>query len=84
MTRTEQALLGRGAPVDRPSPRPGAHAGICRGLAPPPHPLALRMIVGRSLFPIVSLVLIAGTLLWGPWVTLVLALVVWNVVGRFG
>lgn len=44
----------------------------------------LGQVFGRSLFPFVSLVLIAGTMLWGPWVTLVLALVWWNVVTRIG
>lgn len=35
---------------------------------------------GRSLLPIVALVLIAGTFLWGPFVTLILAFVWWRVV----
>ena len=35
---------------------------------------------GRSLLPIVALVLIAGTFLWGPWVTLILAFVWWRIV----
>lgn len=46
-----------------------------------PHAL-VGSLLGRSLFPLVALVLIAGTVLWGPWVTLVLALLWWNVVTR--
>ena len=41
-------------------------------------------IVGRSLFPIMALLLILGTLVWGPWVTLVLAVVWWRIVTRIG
>jgi hypothetical protein len=44
----------------------------------------LGQVFGRSLFPFVALTLIAGTVLWGPWGTLVLALVWWNVVTRIG
>jgi len=49
---------------------------------PPPRPvypfwkrmvLGAGMLVGRSLFPILTVLIIAGTLLWGPWVTLALA-----------
>ncbi len=36
---------------------------------------SLGWILGRSLFPFVALVLILGTILWGPWVTLVLTIV---------
>jgi hypothetical protein len=43
-----------------------------------------RLIVGRSLFPITALVIIAGAALWGPWVSLGLAYVCWRVVGRIG
>jgi hypothetical protein len=32
------------------------------------------MLMGRSLFPLVTVLILAGTLLWGPWVTLTLAL----------
>lgn len=44
----------------------------------------LGWVLGRSLFPFVSLALILGTVIWGPWVTLVLALVWWHVVTRIG
>lgn len=50
-------------------------AGAARGLA---------RLVGRSLFPIAALTLILGTVLWGPWGTLVLAAAWWNVVTRIG
>jgi len=40
--------------------------------------------LGRSLFPIAALALILGTLVWGPWVTLLLAAVWWKVVTRIG
>lgn len=42
------------------------------------------LVLGRSLFPFVSLAIIAGTMLWGPWATLVIALVWWKVVTRIG
>jgi hypothetical protein len=42
------------------------------------------MWVGRSLFPLLTVGLLAATMLWGPWVSLALAAVVWNVVGRLG
>ncbi len=49
------------------------------------HPAqAIGLVLGRSLFPFASLAIIAGTLLWGPWVTLVLALLWWHVVTRIG
>jgi hypothetical protein len=31
------------------------------------------LALGRSLFPISAIVIIGGTVVWGPWVTLVLA-----------
>ena len=37
---------------------------------------------GRSLFPLATLAILAGTLAWGPWVSLVLALVTWRLVVR--
>ncbi len=40
----------------------------------------LFQLVGRSLFPIVALALISGTLLWGPWVSLVLTIIWWRIV----
>ncbi len=39
-------------------------------------------LLGRSLFPFAALVLIASTVFYGPWVTLALAVVWWNVVTR--
>lgn len=47
-------------------------------------PLHPGNVIGRSLFPISALVLISGTLLWGPWVTLVLAIAWWKLVTRIG
>lgn len=38
------------------------------------------LILGRSLFPLLALSIILGTLLWGPWVTLALALVCFGVI----
>ena len=43
---------------------------------------AAGMLLGRSFFPIAALVLIVGTLAWGPWVTLVAAFLLWKIVGR--
>lgn len=42
----------------------------------------LGQLLGRSLFPLSSLLLITGTLLWGPWGTLGLAVLWWRVVTR--
>ena len=39
-------------------------------------------LVRRSLFPLVTLVLILGTTLWGPWVTLGLTVAWWRTVTR--
>lgn len=39
-------------------------------------------VFGRSLFPFAALALILGTMVWGPWVTLVLAFLWWRVVTR--
>ena len=41
------------------------------------------MILGRSLFPISAVLLIAGALLWGPWFTLIGAALWWRVVASF-
>ncbi len=38
----------------------------------------------RSLFPLVALLVIAGSALWGPWVSLVLAYGWWKIVARIG
>jgi len=43
----------------------------------------LGMVLGRSLFPFAALLLISGTLYWGPWVTLVLTVLWWRAVARF-
>ncbi|MFT5288290.1 MAG: hypothetical protein ACI8QS_002075 [Planctomycetota bacterium] len=43
----------------------------------------LGWLLGRSLFPVVSLALIWGTVIWGPYVTLFLTLVWWRLVTRF-
>lgn len=40
-------------------------------------------IFGRSLFPILALVVILGTPLWGAWVSLLLSFVCWCAVMRF-
>jgi hypothetical protein len=41
-------------------------------------------VLGRSLFPISALVIVAGTAWWGPWVSLALAYGWWRVVARVG
>jgi hypothetical protein len=45
---------------------------------------SLGRLFGRSLFPWVALALILGTIWWGPWVTLGLTVLWWNVVTRIG
>ena len=47
-------------------------------------PSGLAAVIGRSLFPVIALVLLAGTFVWGPWVTLVATYVWWRLVGRIG
>jgi len=42
----------------------------------------LGLIAGRSLIPLTALVIILGTMWWGPWVTLLLAAGWWYVAGR--
>lgn len=42
------------------------------------------LLFARSLYPWVALALICGTLVWGPWVTLIVTAVWWNVVTRVG
>lgn len=43
----------------------------------------LGRLLGHSLFPFAALTLILGTVVWGPWGTLVLAAIWWNVVTRY-
>ncbi len=42
------------------------------------------MLLGRSLFPIFALVVILGTVVWGPWVSLAITFIWWRIVARFG
>ncbi len=42
------------------------------------------LLLGPSLFPIVTLLLIAGTVLWGPFATLALTVLWWKVVTWIG
>ena len=42
------------------------------------------LLLGRSLFPLVTFLILAGTLLWGPWISLALALLTWRLVVKFG
>jgi hypothetical protein len=42
----------------------------------------LGMLLGRSFFPFMALAIIAGSMLWGPWISLALAVLLWNVVMR--
>lgn len=44
--------------------------------------LSIGMLLGRSLFPILTVLIIAGTMWWGPWVTLGLAIVLLSVAAR--
>lgn len=38
--------------------------------------------IGRSFFPICALVVIVGSMIWGPWISLGLALSLWLVIDR--
>lgn len=40
------------------------------------------MIPLRSFFPLVALIILSGTLVWGAWVSLLLAFLFWRFVGR--
>lgn len=57
-----------------------SHAGGSSAADSGTNPVALRFLLGRSLFPIVALALIAGTFWWGPWVTLALTAIWWRIV----
>jgi hypothetical protein len=39
-------------------------------------------ILGRSLIPVTALLIILGTILWGPWISLLLAAGWWYMAGR--
>jgi hypothetical protein len=51
--------------------RPGVLRRGVRGLG---------MLLGRSLFPLLTVAIVGGTVLWGPWVTLILAVVCFGAV----
>lgn len=40
------------------------------------------LALGRSFWPIFAIVLIAGAMLWGPWVSLAITIVTITVAGR--
>ena len=42
----------------------------------------LAQVIGRSLIPLLALFIIFGTMLWGPWITLVVAAVLWYSIGH--
>jgi hypothetical protein len=42
------------------------------------------LYLGRSLFPLVAVVILLGTFWWGPWVTLALTAAWWTTVTRIG
>ena len=37
---------------------------------------------GRSFIPLLAVLIILGTMLWGPWLTLVIAAVLWYGIGH--
>jgi hypothetical protein len=39
-------------------------------------------IVLRSLYPLLAIALLLGTIVWGPWVTLAASILAWNAVTR--
>jgi len=41
-------------------------------------------VVVRSLFPITAVLIILGTVVWGPYVTPIVAYGWWKIVGRIG
>ena len=66
-------------PVPKSAPPTFAGASAPAGQTPA-HPLHPGWLIGRSLIPIVALVIIVGTVWWGPYVTLILALAWWRLV----
>jgi hypothetical protein len=42
----------------------------------------LGLLIGRSLIPCTALLIILGTMWWGPWVSLLLAAGWWYMAGR--
>jgi hypothetical protein len=43
--------------------------------------LGVGTVVGRSFFPFATLTIILGTFLWGPWVSLLIAVALWELAG---
>jgi hypothetical protein len=85
MTSTSIASTGASPlPATRPARRAPLAVDLIRDLTPQPDQFTVRTMLGRSLFPIATCLILGGTLLWGPWVTLGLALALWHVVGRIG
>lgn len=41
-------------------------------------------LLGRSLFPVTAVLIIAGSMLWGPWISLAAAYGWWRIVARVG
>ncbi len=72
----------QGAPA---APRARPRLPLITPLVPTAPGLATRLLLyaGRSLLPLVALLLILGTFLWGPWVTLGLTAAWWMAVTRW-
>ena len=43
--------------------------------------VAIGIVFGRSFFPFAALSVILGTLLWDPWVSLLFAVILWELAG---
>ncbi len=41
----------------------------------------IRAVLGRSFFPFTALTVILGTFVWGPWGSLLIALILWEIAG---
>ena len=66
------------------SREPAGRAGTRPARRVQPAHARLDLVLWRSLFPLAALALLAGTALWGPWVTLVLTVAWWLAVRRIG
>lgn len=44
----------------------------------------LGLACGRSLFPLLALVVIVGAVWWGPWASFAAAGLIWRLVAEFG
>lgn len=67
---------------DHPPVDSGSSATPPQRPSAPLHAARWSELPGRTFLPLLVLTLLLGTVLWGPWVGLVLAVVAWQLAGR--